>query len=394
MKYMPVVMPEDIDKYFYNRTKELKILNTNLEVLEEGIPNQFLITGYRGIGKTSLLKKLLKNQPDKFLTAYIDLSEIYGRQKGKLSEEEVIKEFLCTIEESLNQNINIFKKTKKKIYNTINQLTLKDYNFNSSSLRDLPIPIIENNYNKLSKYVMELPQRIVDSMKNIKGFIIVVDEFQLLKTLENPEAFFWLIRSYTQKQYNVSYIFTGSVSNTAEIINMINGQTGAFGGRMFQLNIEAFTKEQTKKYIDERSNNIRFDDEAFERFYKCTRGIPTYINSFCNILPNNMICTKEIIAESFILNIDNIAILWLNVWGTLTDKEKELIILFVEEDAMDWTQLNKKVSYSNVTLTKYLDMLSNKGIIEYSADGKYYISDMMLKKWLEIKKESQGRYPQ
>ena len=104
-----------------------------------------------------------------------------------------------------------------------------------------------------------------------------------------------LIRSYTKKQYNVSYIFTGSVSNTSEIVEMINGQTGAFGGRMFQLNINEFSKEQTRDYINEKSNNIRFDEEGFERFYKCTRGIPTYINSFCNILPNNMVCTDEII---------------------------------------------------------------------------------------------------
>ena len=63
----------------HNRKKELKILNTNLEMLEDGIQNQFLITGYRGIGKTSLLKKLVKNLPEKFLTTYIDLSDIYGR---------------------------------------------------------------------------------------------------------------------------------------------------------------------------------------------------------------------------------------------------------------------------------------------------------------------------
>lgn len=394
MKYMPIVMPENIDKYFYNRNHELKILNANLAMLEDGIPNQFLITGNRGIGKTSLLKKLLKNQPDMFLTTYIDLSDIYGRQKGKLSEEEVIKEFLCLIEESIDKNTNTFKNAREKLFNTFNQLKLKNYNFNNSNLRDLPIPIIEDNYNKLSKYVMELPQKIVDSIEEIKGFIIVVDEFQLLKTLENPEAFFWLIRSYAQKQYNVSYIFTGSVSNTSEIIGMINGQTGAFGGRMFQLNINEFSKEQTKNYIDEKSNNIKFSEEGFERFYKCTRGIPSYINSFCNILPNNMVCTNEIIKESFKLNIDNIALLWLSVWGTLTDMEKELIILFVEKGEMDWTTILNNVTYSKVTLTKYLDILSNNGIIEYSADGKYYLSDIMLKRWLEIKHETRGRYPQ
>lgn len=30
---------------------------------------------------------------------------------------------------------------------------------------------------------MELPQKIVDSNKNIKGFIIVIDEFQLLQSI-------------------------------------------------------------------------------------------------------------------------------------------------------------------------------------------------------------------
>ena len=101
-------------------------------MLEDGIPNQFLITGYRGIGKTSLLKKLLKNLPDKFLTTYIDLSDIYGRQKGKLSEEEVIKEFLCLIEESLENNDKIVRTAKEKLYNTLNLLKLNDYNFSST----------------------------------------------------------------------------------------------------------------------------------------------------------------------------------------------------------------------------------------------------------------------
>ena len=107
-----------------------------------------------------------------------------------------------------------------------------------------------------------------------------------------------------------------------------------------------------------------------------------------------MVCTDEIIKESFILNIDNIALLWLRVWGTLNENEKELIILFVENGKMDWSTLIKKISYSNVTLTKYLDLLTNKGIITYSSDGNYYLSDLMLKRWLELKCDKRGRYPQ
>ena len=112
MKYMPIVMPEDIDKYFYNRTNEIELLNANLSLLEKGIPNQYLLTGYRGIGKTSLLKKILKHQPKKYLTTYIDLSAIYGQQKGKITEEEIIKEILHQIEETLEENSTTLNKNK------------------------------------------------------------------------------------------------------------------------------------------------------------------------------------------------------------------------------------------------------------------------------------------
>lgn len=78
----------------------------------------------------------------------------------------------------------------------------------------------------------------------------------------------------------------------------------------------------------------------------------------------------------------------------MTDKEKELIIMFVENDSLDWTSLVNKVSYTSVTLSHYLDLLSNKGIIEYSSDGKYYLSDIMLKRWLNLKKQTRGRYPE
>ena len=132
---------------------------------------------------------------------------------------------------------------------------------------------------------------------NIKVFLIVIDEFQLLKHLNNPEAFFWLIRSFTQKQFNVGYIFTGSVSKTADVINMINGQGGVFGGRLIQINIEPFTFDETKAYIEEKSNNLKFTDEGFEKFYRCTRGIPLYINSFASILPNNIVCSEDIVKK-------------------------------------------------------------------------------------------------
>ena len=394
MKMMPVSMPKDIDKYFFNRTKDINMINTQLSTVKFDIPPQLLITGYRGVGKTFLLKKILNDQNSDILSVFIDVSEIMGRQKGNLTEEKVLKELLSAIDDEISQNKTSYKKCVSKITSNFKKLGLKNYDFSDDiNVFDIPIPVISDNYDKLSKFVMELPQKIVDSSDEINGFIIVIDEFQLLKNVEDPEAFFWLIRSFTQKQFNVGYVFTGSVSKTSDIINMINGQEGAFGGRLIQINIEPFTFEETKRYIDEKSNNLKFTDEGFERFYACTRGIPLYINSLSTVLPNNIVCDENIIKQTLQLNIDQIAIMWIYIWGRLSQGEKDFIIYLLEHDGASRHTLDNELGYSKSSITRFIDTLSNQGIIEFNQDKQFVLADKMLKLWLKIKFETTGFYP-
>ncbi len=395
MKILPVSMPKDIDKYFFNRTKDINMINTQLSTVKLDIPPQLLITGYRGVGKTFLLKKVLNDQSSDVLTTFIDISEIMGRQKGNLTEEEVLKALLNAIDDTISQDKKYYKKWIGKIASYIKKLELKNYDFSDNvNVLDVPIPVISDNYDKLSKFIMELPQKIVDSSDEITGFIIVIDEFQLLKNVEDPEAFFWLIRSFTQKQFNVGYIFTGSVSKTADIINMINGQEGAFGGRLIQINVEPFTFDETKRYIDEKSNNLKFTDEGFGRFYNCTRGIPLYINSLSSILPNNIVCDEDMIRQTLQLNIDQVAIMWIYIWGRLSQGEKDFIIYLLEHEGATRATLDNQLGYSKSSVTRFIDSLSNQGIIEFNTmDKKFVLADKMLQFWLKIKLETNGCYP-
>lgn len=239
---------------------------------------------------------------------------------------------------------------------------------------------------------MELPQHLVDSDDNINGIIIVIDEFQQLKYVNNPDALFWLFRSYIQKQSNVCYIFTGSVSKTADVIQMINGPLGAFGGRMIQIDISPFSKEETLNYLNDKASDLIFSVDGFERFYNCTKGLPAYINSFCNVLNSGVTYNSEMVKEAFIMQMDQIVIMWLYIWGNLNRSEKEIIKILVENDCLILKELETLSNLSKTTLIKYLDSLSMKGLIKYSENG-YVLNDEMLRSWLVNKLETEGHYP-
>ena len=139
-------------------------------------------------------------------------------------------------------------------------------------------------------------------------------------------------------------------------------------------------------------HEIKFTEEGFERFYKCTRGIPLYINSFYNVMDSNQIYTPELVKKTFFTNMEQILIMWIKIWSSLNKNEKNIVEQLVEEDSLTWSELLEKTNISRGTFNKYLTSLKDKGIISYT-NQKYSIEDEMLKTWLNYEKEVYGIYP-
>jgi Cdc6-like AAA superfamily ATPase len=394
MVVIPLGVPKDIDKYFYNREKELVKLNSFIDTLNRDVSNQILLTGFRGVGKSFLLKKLINSLPNNILTAYVDISNIYAIQKGNLSEEEIMNRLLEEMNKSIENQEKIFKKTHNSVKKLISKIKNHDYDFKEAgSILSIPIPQVKDNYQKLSQFVMEYPQRIVDSSEGkIKGFVIVIDEFQFIGELESPESFLWLFRSFTQKQDNVSYIFTGSTSTTSDMVDKLNGIDGAFGNRMIQFNLDPFTEEECKNYIKEKIPEIKFNENGFKRFYKCTRGYPAYINSFCNIMSDNVIYDENKVVEEFYNKLDQIAVKWITLWSSLSKVEKDIITTLMDNGSLKWSELVEKIGFSQATITKNIKKLRNKGIIS-NINSFYKIDDYMLSAWLKYRKNEDSYYP-
>ena len=392
MATLPLGNDNDLDDtQFYNRVNEISFIRDNLELTQKGSTPTILLTGIRGVGKTALMKKLKKDLKDEYLVIYMDLSAMDKFKKDKLDRFCFMRLFYESIIKACDEsNIITIDKKIMKYFKTQNFKIDK-----IESVEKIPIPIFktEEDYTKFTNYVMDLPQKIYDDYKeDLKGILIFMDEFQMLKQLdEEVNGFLWYIRSVIQSQKNIGYIFSGSMSVKDELISDIAGQKGAFGGRILNYEIKIFSYETTKEYLTEKAEYLKFTEKGFERFYKCTNGIPYYINSFARLLPPNEELNEEKIITEFKKSLEYLLIHLTNEWYKLNKQEQRIITALVEKP-LKRIEIAKQLEVTSGAIGASLKSLQNKILIEYT-DEKYQIYDQIFKAWLKKEYEEKGDYP-
>ena len=313
------------DEEFFNRTQEISNLTNLLNSTSENNAPDILVTGIRGVGKTVLLNKIKQFMDKNYLVVYMDFSVSQTYQKNKMSLKGLYDFFYQKIiEEAQLKGLDTLKNHIKKFFKT-NNFKLKEVVIASAFDISIPIPIIgtERDLERYRDFVFKLPQEIYEHNKDkIDGIIILIDEFQVIKELDTYlESFLWNFRGYVTEQRNVAYVLSGSMGLQDNLISEIAGQNGAFGGRMLTININPFSKTTTQNYLKERAPELKFTQEGFERFYKCTSGIPYYINIFARQLPVNQELDENNVIDAFDNNISFIVSHLINEWNRLTTKE-------------------------------------------------------------------------
>ena len=392
MTSLPLGNDNDLnDAQFYNRIDEISFIRDNLEITKKGSTPTILLTGIRGVGKTALMKKLKKDFQNDYLVVYMDLSAMDKFKTEKLTRFSFMKLFYESIIKACRQsNIKTIDKQILKYFKTRNFKLDK-----LESIDNIPIPILnsQEDYAKFATFAMDLPQQIYDDCKeDIDGVLIFLDEFQILKQLdEDVNGFLWYIRSVIQSQNHIGYIFSGSMSIKDELIADIAGQKGAFGGRILNYEVKTSSFATTKNYLIEKADYLKFTDDGFERFYKCTNGIPYYVNSFARLLPPNEELNEEKIIYEFKKTLPYLLIHLTNEWYKLNNQEKRIITALVEKP-LKRIEIANKLGVTSGAIGASLKSLQNKTLIELDKDG-FKIYDQIFKTWLKTEHKEKGDYP-
>ena len=393
MSSLPLGNDNDLDDtQFYNRINEISFISDNLELTEKGSTPTILLTGIRGVGKTALMKKLKNDFKEDYVVVYMDLAGMDKFKKDdKLTRFCFMRLFYeCIINACRESNIITIDAQILKYFKT------RNFKFDRvESVDKIPIPILktEEDYAKFTTFVMNLPQQIYDDCKdNINGVLIFIDEFQIIKQLdENVNDFLWYIRSIIQSQKHIGYIFSGSMSVKDELIADIAGQKGAFGGRILSYEIKTFSFDTTRNYLAEKADYLEFTDGGFERFYKCTNGNPYYVNSFARLLTPNEELNEEKIISEFKKALPYLLIHLTNEWYKLNNQEQRIIVALVEKP-LKRIEIANKLGVTSGAIGASLKSLQNKTLIELDKDG-FRIYDSIFKAWLKSEYEEKGDYP-
>lgn len=380
------------DELFYNRKEDLEFLTNILDSSQYGSTPTILLTGIRGVGKTALMNKLKRDFKGEYLVIYADLSSSDKYQEGKFTGvafmELLYREIMGTCEDfglkTAKKRIEKYVKTHD--INPIKQLV-------AYGNVPVPIPGFEENYPKLANFVMELPQKIYEEYEDrIKGVFIFIDEFQIIKELDNYDKFLWFLRSIVQSQSNVAYMFTGSMSINDSLIEDIAGKNGAFGGRMLSVDIAPFSYETTKNYLKERADFLKFSEDGYERFFKCTKGVPFYINIFARLISPDKLLTGEIVKKEFYEAISFLSAHLKNLWFKLSYSEQKIIIQLLDEP-LKRIEIANNLGITSGALSQPLVKLQDMRLIEINDERKYQIVDSILGLWLKKEYDVKGVYP-
>lgn len=240
------------------------------------------------------------------------------------------------------------------------------------------------------KEVSQRPDEIVDLAENVAKkkkikIIICIDEFQNIKTFENPLAFQKILRSHWQKHQRVTYCLYGSKKNMMiEVFSSPEMPFYKFGELIF---LQKIKEEDWVPYLVERFSSTgkkiqKADALHLARKVECH---PHYVQQLAqqSWLRTKRDCSQDIIddgAEGILLQL---SLLFQNITDSLTSAQINFLHALLEGIVQFSAQqvLHDYDLGTSANILRIKDALVNKEILDITGKKLEFL-DPFYKLWL------------
>ena len=134
-----------------------------------------------------------------------------------------------------------------------------------------------------------------------------------------------------------------------------------------------------------------FSDTGFNKFYKCTSGIPAYVNIFATLLPKDIKLDEHMVKIEFEDKIKVINSHLVVMWDKLTLREQYIIISLLD-GPLKRNEIANKLDVTTGSISRPLVNLQHQELIVLE-NNLYYLLEPILKRWLELEYSKNMNFP-
>jgi len=271
---------------FAGRLEEISRIDEVLFQTKQGNPTNIIITGERGIGKSSLL--LVANYFSKGLLSWKETQHNFLTVQISIDTDMTIEQFVVKIKNELDRElnkINVVKDGFKIIWEFAQRLEimgsgLKEKKHNNISTYDSFCYSLSDTLKVLTT---NSKAKEIGLEKEKDGIVLLIDEVDNANKNMKLGAFIKNLTEYLVKEGNNKFLFL--LSGLPKIIDVLI-ESHESSLRLFDIfELNPLTQEETTYIINEgvkefnQKNNLvmKITNKAYEYFFEYSEGYPHFI---------------------------------------------------------------------------------------------------------------------
>jgi len=366
-------------KDFVDREGELK-------ELAEGIKkNNYILTGPRRIGKSSLLAELERRLNKKFIVTNFSVSEVVPRTHENFLNL-LAKRILATHLAGKGLPANeVIRTGFRELMELLSKLR-----FNVLDLVTVYFKP-EVNVSELLNATFELPERL--AVESGVDHLIMLDELPLLvrmpggKLHEDDVNFMWSLREKMQKAKRTHFIISGS--QVGMIKKLSFKEDSPFFGTFIVRTLKGIDEKSAVRLLSRVKRKVKVENKLINRVVRFTNGIPLYLASFGNAMlvlgKQRRLREKDFqtLMEKTFLDLKP---QFEEVLGKITSSfQREILEVMALNDTNSASKVRKFLHKPYQAVYVNMERLEVLGYLDKTGKGEFQFSDPLLKEYLRLK---------